>query len=47
MKLKWEKKVIWRDEEDGKLYIHPYIAFASLAITVPLVWITLDAILGK
>jgi len=32
--LKWKKKLYWRDEEDGKLYIHPIAAIGSIAVMV-------------
>ena len=38
MALKWKKKAFWIDEDDGKFYIHPIIAFATIALTVLAVW---------
>jgi len=32
MKLIWKKKLFWYEETDGnKLYIHPLLAFVSIA----------------
>jgi len=45
--LKWRKAWWWRDEEDGKLYLHPILAIGTLALTMPIIWFILDAALGK
>ena len=42
--LKWKRKWWWRDEEDGKFYLNPILAFAILAVAMPLTWVVLDAL---
>jgi len=43
--LKWKKKIWWKDEEDGKLYINPILAITTLAaVASPTVWMIFTAI---
>ena len=45
MKLIWKRKIMWR-EDNGKLYIHPILAFASIIAAIPLSWLLCNLIAG-